>query len=118
MTAIIIATSDGKEKRFLPYGYLDFELHGKPNRLAIYQSSEFGRKELFLGFGDQTSAESTYGGGRYLNIAHDGSDRITLDFNLAYNPYCAYNPTFVCPIPPRENILDISINAGEKDYKP
>ena len=112
-----LATSDGKQRSYITYGYLNFTISGKPQRLTVYQSAKPDDNELFLGFGDETSAAETYGGGRYLNIIHNGGDTIELDFNLAYNPYCAYNEVFVCPFPPRENILDVAITAGEKDYK-
>jgi hypothetical protein len=72
---------------------------------------------LFLAFGDETSARETYGAGRYLDVKKvPGSSTITLDFNLAYNPYCAYSDGFSCPLPPKENLLSIAINAGEKTY--
>jgi uncharacterized protein (DUF1684 family) len=72
---------------------------------------------LFLAFGDGTSAEETYGAGRYLDIDKtQGSNTITLDFNKAYNPYCAYSEKFSCPLPPAENLLVIPIPAGEKSY--
>ena len=117
MSAISIATTDGKERRYLPYGYLDFTIDNKPNRLTVYQTADFGRRELFLGFADNTSANETYGGGRYIDFVHNGEENLIIDFNLAYNPYCVYNPDFVCPIPPRENILDVAIRAGEMNYK-
>jgi uncharacterized protein (DUF1684 family) len=72
---------------------------------------------LFLAFGDETSAVESYGAGRYLDIKKvPGSTSITLDFNLAYNPYCAYNDTYSCPLPPKENLLPVAIRAGEKVY--
>jgi uncharacterized protein (DUF1684 family) len=75
------------------------------------------RGKLFLAFGDATSARETYGGGRYLDITKTpGSTTITLDFNQAYNPYCAYDDTYSCPLPPAENLLTVAIKAGEKNY--
>ena len=62
------------------------------------------------------SGRAQYGGGRYLNVRQDGKNSITIDFNLAFNPYCAYNPDFACPLPPRENILEIALPVGEKNY--
>ena len=73
-------------------------------------------RNFFLAFADSTSGKDTYGGGRYLNVRQDGKNSITIDFNLAYNPYCAYNPDFACPLPPKENVLTIAIEAGEKNY--
>jgi uncharacterized protein len=75
------------------------------------------RGKLFLAFADATSANETYGAGRYLDLKKvPGATSILLDFNQAYNPYCAYSDGFSCPFPPKENILTIAINAGEKKY--
>jgi len=110
-----IATTDGKSENYTRYAYAAFTLKGKDLRLLILRSTE-GEQELFIPFADETSGETTYGGGRYINLEAPSSSQqsITIDFNLAYNPYCAYNPKFVCPIPPRENFLNIPIEAGEK----
>jgi uncharacterized protein (DUF1684 family) len=72
---------------------------------------------LFLPFFDETSSVSTYGGGRYLDPEYAGGNEIVLDFNLAYNPYCAYVEGYTCPLPPPENRIDAEVNAGEKNYK-
>ena len=73
--------------------------------------------KLFLAFGDETSGAETYGAGRYLDITKTpGSNTIILDFNQAYNPYCAYSNSFSCPLPPPENLLRVAIRAGEKTY--
>jgi uncharacterized protein (DUF1684 family) len=77
---------------------------------------ESDMRNFFLAFADETSGKETYGGGRYLNVRQDGKNSITIDFNLAFNPYCAYNPDFACPLPPRENILEIALPVGEKNY--
>ena len=116
---VVLPTSDGAEKKYLEYGYADFEWEGTQNRLLILEIMEMGpyRGTLFLAFGDETSTRETYGAGRYLDLKKiPGSTVITLDFNEAYNPYCAYNDQFSCPLPPRENLLNISIRAGEKIY--
>lgn len=116
---VILATNDGKEQRYVEYAYAEFKLDGVVNRLLILEIADMGpfRGKLFLGFGDETSARETYGAGRYLDVTKTpGSNTINLDFNLAYNPYCAYNDSFTCPLPPRENILNIPIRAGEKIY--
>ncbi len=115
---LTLPTSDGKSRDYLEYGYASFELNGKENRLLVLEdvsNDEEGLK-LFLAFGDATSTISTYGGGRYLDLKHSGGRNILIDFNQAYNPYCAYSETFSCPLPPRENLLGISIEAGEKNY--
>ena len=75
------------------------------------------RGTLFLAFADVTSARETYGAGRYLDIKKiPGATSIELDFNKAYNPYCAYNENYTCPLPPKENFLKVAILAGEKNY--
>lgn len=117
---VILKTNDGKEQRYIEYGYADFQLNGVKNRLLILEGIDMGpiKGKLFLAFGDETSAGETYGAGRYLDLKRTpGSATITLDFNRAYNPYCAYNETYSCPLPPRENLLNIAIKAGEKVYK-
>jgi hypothetical protein len=115
-----LATSDGKEQRYLEYAWAEFDLDDRKNRLLILEIMERGPDQgtLFLAFGDQTSAGETYGAGRYLDIKKmPGSPTVELDFNKAYNPYCAYNETYSCPLPPAENLLDVAIRAGEKNYK-
>lgn len=118
---VILTTNDGKEQRYIEYAYAEFKLDGVSNKLLILEIADMGpfRGNLFLAFGDETSASETYGAGRYLDVTKTpGSSTIKLDFNLAYNPYCAYNNSFTCPLPPRENILTIPIRAGEKVYHP
>jgi uncharacterized protein (DUF1684 family) len=117
---VVLQTSDGKTERYVEYAYADFSIDGVENRLTILEIIDMGpfRGKLFLAFGDKTSANETYGAGRYLDLSKvPGATTITLDFNKAYNPYCAYNDTFSCPFPPRENLLNVAIRAGEKNYK-
>lgn len=117
--AISLPTSDEKQKSYLEYAYAEFEMQGERNKLLILEIMDTGpyRGTLFLAFADKTSAVETYGAGRYLDIKKvPGSTSITLDFNEAYNPYCAYNDNYSCPFPPKENILNIRIEAGEKTY--
>jgi len=106
------------------YGIVRFTLDGKKFELSIFQNqqlmNEFNYKDyLFLPFNDATNGTATYGGGRYLDleIPKEGSKKIRIDFNKAYNPYCAYNHTFSCPIPPSENNLPIAIPVGVKAFK-
>lgn len=116
---VVLNTNDGKEQRYLEYAYAEFNFDDTRNRLLILEGMEMGpvRGKLFLAFGDETSAVETYGAGRYLDVNRvPGSTTITLDFNKAYNPYCAYNNTYSCPLPPSENLLKIPIRAGEKNY--
>lgn len=116
---VVLATSDGKEERYLEFAYAEFDLDGYHNKLLILEMMAMGpiKGKLFLAFGDETSGVETYGAGRYLDITKTpGSNTITLDFNQAYNPYCAYSDNFSCPLPPRENLLRVAIRAGEKIY--
>lgn len=116
---VSLATSDGKQKSYLEYAYAEFELDGVKNKLLILEIMDMGpyRGTLFLAFADKTSADETYGAGRYLDIKKlPGATSITLDFNEAYNPYCAYNDNYSCPFPPKENMLEVAIKAGEKTY--
>ncbi|GMQ29077.1 DUF1684 domain-containing protein [Algoriphagus confluentis] len=112
-----VPMTDGSTERYIEHSYAEFELGGKTNKLLLLQSvSESDMRNFFLAFADETSGRETYGGGRYLNVRQDGKNSITIDFNLAYNPYCAYNPDYACPLPPKENLLTIAIEAGEKNY--
>ncbi|MFT4785635.1 MAG: hypothetical protein ACI8QD_000294 [Cyclobacteriaceae bacterium] len=112
-----IGTSDGEEQRYLKFAWLTFNLNGTSSKLLVLKPVGLGSANVFyLAFADVTSGSSTYGGGRYIDVTIGKSDKVVLDFNLAYNPYCAYAPDFSCPLPPRENILSLSIMAGEKDF--
>lgn len=100
------------------YGHVTFELDGKSFRLPVYQSKDLmGTKEyadyLFFPFADATNGHETYKGGRYidLRIPRTG-DSLMIDFNMAYNPYCAYSNRYSCPLVPPENVLNIPIRAG------
>ena len=120
-----ILTYSGLKREYQQYGTLYFTLDGKEYSLAIYQNLELEGQEkykdyLFLPFKDNTNGETTYGGGRYINLSIqdiiDGN-KMPLDFNKAYNPWCAYSDGFNCPIPPNVNHLTIPIQAGERSYK-
>lgn len=116
---VVLTTNDGQEKKYLEYGYAHFSIDGIKNKLLILEVMDAGpyRGTLFLAFADETSAIETYGAGRYLDIKKvPGSSSVLLDFNKAYNPYCAYFSHFSCPFPPRENILKVAIRAGERSY--
>ena len=116
---ITLPTSDGQEKRYLEYARAEFDLEGMANQLVILEITDPGpyRGTLFLAFADETSAGETYGAGRYLDLKKTpGATTMVLDFNKAYNPYCAYSNNFSCPFPPKDNVLKVSINAGEKSY--
>ena len=114
----MVVTSKGTKQAYMKHGTFTFQLQGAKLRLFVYKSAEdpFARS-LFIPFSDETSGSETYKAGRYLDLEEQGGDDYELDFNLAYNPYCAYNDRYTCPIPPRENKLPIKILAGEKNYK-
>ncbi len=115
----VLTTSTGEEERYLDYAWAVFDLEGTEYRLLILEIMSMGpnRGKLFLAFADATSARETYGGGRYLDLKKiPAATTIELDFNKAYNPYCAYNENYSCPLPPRENLLKVAIPAGEKSY--
>jgi uncharacterized protein len=116
-------THSGKIKKYVVYGKLEFTLLSKPHILFLYQGIELRKKagfenHLFLPFTDLTSGQQTYGGGRYLDFEttdiKNGS--LLIDFNKAYNPYCAYKGGYSCPIPPKENDMKVAIKAGEKRF--
>jgi len=116
---VLLGTSDGKEQKYLEYAYATFDLDGVQNKLLILEVMDMGpqRGKLFLGFADASSGIETYGAGRYLDVKKvPAATSIELDFNLAYNPYCAYTDNFSCPFPPKENVLKVAILAGEKNY--
>ncbi|WP_179320868.1 DUF1684 domain-containing protein [Winogradskyella helgolandensis] len=103
-------------------GVLTFQLKGKPYQLNVYQGEELMQTEgfedyLFLPFLDNTNGTSTYGGGRYIDLKIPEGHTIDIDFNSAYNPMCAYNEKYSCPIVPRANYVDLEIEAGVKAYK-
>ena len=118
---IKLKTSTDRLPEYKIYAYVYFDYHGKKQKLTAYQSldhqldSENGNL-LFLPFTDNNSTITTYGGGRYVDFEIPDGDSFILDFNKAYNPYCAYNHKWSCVIPPSENALNIAINAGEKIY--
>jgi uncharacterized protein (DUF1684 family) len=116
-------TYSGARKEYVKYGELRFERAGKQDTLSVYQSLDLHRLPqyrdyLFVPFKDLTNGEATYGGGRYLDFRMKDMQLGTcvLDFNKAYNPYCAYSEGYSCPIPPKENHLSVRIEAGEMNF--
>ena len=114
-------TSTARRPTYRKYGELRFVLNGQPLTLSVYQSQELlGRPDLadylFVPFTDLTNGHETYGGGRYLDlrIPPAGATTIPIDFNRAYNPSCAYNHGYSCPVPPAENRLPVAIPVGVK----
>ncbi|AYL93891.1 DUF1684 domain-containing protein [Mucilaginibacter celer] len=122
-TPFVIPAFDGTAKQYLRYALLSFTLKDKSLQLTIYKSIALSANPafsnyLFLPFNDTTNGKETYGGGRYIDLTtkdiKNGS--IVIDFNKAYNPYCAFAGGYSCPKPPDENNLDIAIVAGEKNF--
>jgi uncharacterized protein (DUF1684 family) len=112
-------TSTARRPTYRKYGELRFMLNGKPQRLSIYQDQELLKRPgledyLFLPFTDLTNGHGSYGGGRYidLRIPPRGTTVMQLDFNKAYNPSCAYNHGYSCPVPPAENRMAVAIPVG------
>ena len=104
------------------FGILSFELKGQSFKLNVYQGKDLMTTEgyedyLFLPFLDDTNGEESYGGGRYIGLSIPEGDTMVVDFNTAYNPFCAYNEKYSCPIVPRENYVSTKIEAGVKAFK-
>lgn len=116
--AFLIPTSTGGSRKYLKIGDLSFKINGKDFSLSAFSREEKNVKDLFVPFKDLSNGEETYSAGRYvyLKMPKDGEAAI-LDFNLAYNPSCAYgNEAFACTLPPKENFLQVEIKAGEKKF--
>jgi uncharacterized protein (DUF1684 family) len=108
-------TSSGEARRMQLVGVLEFTLHGKMHSLGAFVEEGTERiTTLFVPFADQTTGKETYSAGRYLDIYSTATGYYMIDFNTAYNPYCAYNAAFECPFPPSSNRLDAPVRAGEK----
>jgi uncharacterized protein (DUF1684 family) len=108
-----IKMTDGTTEKLILFGKIKGEFQNFTIALTIYQREN---GDFFLPFKDKTAPTETYGGGRYLDLPlkNAKNNQLRVDFNLAYNPFCAYNEDFACPIPPAENTLPIRIEAGEK----
>ncbi|WP_135821862.1 DUF1684 domain-containing protein [Halostella litorea] len=113
---VTMDTTAGTEVRYLRELTLTFEVDGTEQELAAYRQE--GDRQYFVPIRDKTTGQETYEGGRYMEFESDedltDGDEMTLDFNLAYSPFCAYSETFACPLPPEENWLDVAVRAGEK----
>lgn len=109
---VTIQTSTGDSREYQRFGRFVFEVDGKPAALTLY-TSESG---YFLPFIDNLAGKETYPAGRYLEVEPLGKGKYTVDFNFAYNPYCAYNDRWSCPLTPFENRLTVPIAAGEKVF--
>lgn len=113
--------TDGKADKYLRWGKATFELNQQPQQLVLFlkvSEADDEQPELFVPFTDKTNGFDTYGGGRYLDVALPAAtdEEVVLDFNAAYNPFCAYNNEYACPVPPADNRLAVPVAAGEKSF--
>lgn len=116
-----MATTTKREPMYVKYGEAHFQIEGKDQVLVIYKSLRLAKVDaykdyLFLPFKDHSNGIESYGGGRFIDLKIPQGDTIIIDFNRAYNPYCAYNSRYSCPIPPEENALEVAIPAGVKSF--
>ncbi len=109
-SVIEIQTSTGDVQRYQRYGKIHFEVNGTPAELTLFANQD----GFFLPFVDSLANKETYGAGRYLEPEVLSNGKLLVDFNMSYNPYCAYSPTWSCPMTPFENRLKVPIEAGEK----
>lgn len=114
-------TTTDRVPQYQAVGELRFTVAGKKERLTVFRNIDLSKKPeyedyLFIPFTDLTNGESTYGGGRYIDLRGPLGATVELDFNRAYNPYCAYGGRYSCPIPPMENHLEVRIEAGVKAF--
>jgi len=114
-------TTTSRKPKYKVFGLLRFQIEGKDFELFVYQNQDLIKKKeykdyLFLPFTDYTNGVESYGAGRYIDFRIPASDQVIIDFNKAYNPYCAYNKKYSCPIVPEENDLKIEIKAGVKKF--
>ena len=117
-----MATTTARKPMYVKYGEVYFTLQGKECKLDVFQSIDLIKQEkykdaLFLPFTDFTSGNGSYGGGRYIDLKQPKGNSISIDFNTAYNPYCAYNHAYSCPVPPQQNDLKVEVKAGVKEYR-
>ena len=108
---VTVGTLTGEPKQYVRIGRISFDVDGEQATLSVFQDKTSGK--LFLPFRDTTADNETYSVGRYLDPKVRPDGRLVADFNMAYNPYCAYNSGWSCPIPPFENRLRVPIRAGE-----
>ncbi len=113
-TYVSLPTNKERERKYVKYGRFKFRWEGKEYVLQIYRP--LGGGELFLPFKDKTSETETYPEGRYLYIEPMPGGRVLIDFNRAYNPFCAYSEKYTCPFASKENQLELPIPAGEKRF--
>jgi uncharacterized protein len=113
---IKLPLTSGEEAEYVRWAKAEFEVEGRAAELTVFLDASSG--DMFLPFKDATARSGeTYGGGRYLEVERNNDGSLTLDFNYAYNPYCAYNYNWACPMTPAENVLEVPIRAGEKAFE-
>lgn len=115
-------TTTDRLLEYVKYGEVSFDLKGERFTLNVYQDQDLMMEEgfedyLFLPFLDDTNGDGSYGGGRYIDLKIPEGDYLSIDFNKAYNPYCAYNEKYSCPIVPRDNYVDVEVRAGVKAFE-
>lgn len=110
---VVLTATRGDERPFVRYGSVSFSVDGQDVSLTVYRDMMGG---FFLPFRDTTSGQESYGAGRYLDVKENEDGTLTLDFNLAYNPWCNYNELYSCVLPPAENRIEVAIRAGEMTY--
>lgn len=116
---IIIFGTKGEERKVVRYGFVKLNYDGREYQVNVYEgASNTGEKYYSIWFTDKTTGEETYGVGRYIDfeLNPDKDFVYTIDFNLSYNPFCAYSPDYSCAIPTKEDYIDLAIEAGEKNY--
>ena len=112
---IEMQTTTGGAASFVRWAKIAFSVDGAPAELTVYKDASLDT--FFLPFADSTSGDETYGAGRYVELEAQPDGTLLVDFNYAYNPYCAYNEAWTCPITPAENRLRVPIRAGEKNFQ-
>lgn len=115
-------TTTDRLPTYRKFGEASFRLNGKDMTLNVYKNIDLMKDPeyedyLFIPFTDETNGSDSYGGGRYLDVEMPEGNRMIINFNMAYNPYCAYNAKYSCPIPPAENHLETEIKAGVKAFE-
>jgi len=113
-TIVEMPTSTGTNRKMRRVGSLEFTLKGAAVKLLAFNEVGTDPRRLFVAFSDLTSGTETYAAGRFMDLDRNATGIYEVDFNRAYHPYCYYNPTYECPLPPPENRLKIPIRAGEK----
>ncbi len=115
-------TTTARRPVYIKYGVAKFKLNGKDHSINIYRNVKLSKEEesknhLFMLFTDNTSGVGSYGGGRYIDLqVPKGDQKLIIDFNLSYNPYCSYNKKYSCPIPSEEDYINTEITAGVKKW--